>query len=318
MGLRLFAPYVSGDFGTRIPSFRRSALCGAVRTVGPGLHGSRALTPESEQTTWRAIEAGIRCESYLKALELFSGSAALTPALTDRIAAFLAAHGEYLLRASGVFQRLSNWGVLQDHGLLLAGIYLGNEMYVQTALRRLSAELSLQVMDDGTHWEQSPMYHGEVLHCAMDSVLIARRNGIAVPDVLEERVHAMARALSAWVKSDGRIPCQSDSDDTDARDLLCEAALLFRDGQLRARAAAGLPAEAIWNLGAQAQQELNALSPLPAVHPSDALPDSGNYMLRSGLGADAVNLRFTAAAWAAATATRIRCTSALTWTGRTS
>lgn len=28
------------------------------------------------------------------------------------------------------------------------------------------------------------------------------------------------------------------------------------------------------------------------MHPSDALPDSGNYMLRSGLGADAVNLRF--------------------------
>ena len=147
-------------------------------------------------------------------------------------------------------------------------------------------------MDDGTHWEQSPMYHCEVLHCAMDSVLIARRNGIAAPDVLEERVHAMARALSAWVKSDGRIPCQSDSDDTDARDLLCEAALLFRDGQLRARAGGWLPAEAIWNLGAQAQQELNTLSPLPAVHPSDALPDSGNYMLRSGLGADAVNLRF--------------------------
>ncbi len=250
------------------------------------------LTPESEQTTWRSIEAGIRCESYLKALELFSGSAALTPSLTDRIDGFLAAHGAYLMRASGVFQRLSNWGVLQDHGLLLTGIYLGNDAYVQTALRRLSAELSLQVMDDGTHWEQSPMYHCEVLHCAMDSVLIARRNGVAVPDALDRRVHAMARALCAWVKSDGRIPCQSDSDDTDARDLLCEAALLYQDGLLRARASGRLPAEAVWNLGAGAQQELNALVPLPADHPSDALPDSGNYMLRSGLGAGAVNLRF--------------------------
>ncbi len=250
------------------------------------------LTPEREQTTWRPIEAGIRCESYLKALELFDGSEALTEPLRRSIDGFLRVHGEYLLRESGVFQRLSNWGVLQDHGLLLVGIYLGEASYVEAALRRLEHELSLQVMDDGTHWEQSPMYHCEVLHCAMDSVLIARRNGVAVSEGLSRRVHAMARALAAWTKSDGRIPCQSDSDDTDARDLLCEAALLFGDGLLRARAGNALPVEAVWGLGVQAQEELSLIAPEPPASFSDALPDSGNYMLRSSWHADAVNLRF--------------------------
>lgn len=38
----------------------------------------------------------------------------------------------------------------------------------------------MQIMPDGVHWEQSPMYHNEVLHCLLDVILLAKRNDIAL------------------------------------------------------------------------------------------------------------------------------------------
>ena len=65
-------------------------------------------TPASENTTWRALEAGLRPENWLRALGLF-GQAVPAP-LCRRIDESLARHGAYLAEAHGPFQRLSNWG----------------------------------------------------------------------------------------------------------------------------------------------------------------------------------------------------------------
>ena len=98
------------------------------------------------------------------------------------------------------------------------------------ALSRLDENLHHAVFGDGSQWEQSPMYHCEVLHNALDVVLVGRKAGVPLPAPFTDAVHRMCRALAAWVKPDGRLPMQSDSDDMDARDLLAAGALLFEDG----------------------------------------------------------------------------------------
>lgn len=250
------------------------------------------LTEENSTSTWRSLEAGLRCENWLRALGLFEGSGALTDQLQKKIEACLAVHGEYLCRSHGVFHELSNWGVLQDHGLFLAGAYLGRQAWCELALKRLDENLHRAVMRDGSQWEQSPMYHCEVLHCALDTLLIARGRGLALPARLEENTHRMCTALAGWLKPSGRLVCQSDSDDLDARDLLVEGAVLFEDGALRSAAGDAFFSENYWDLGPDAEPAYKAMAPVRPALASTALPDSGNYLLRAGFGRDAGYLHF--------------------------
>lgn len=249
-------------------------------------------TEENSGSTWRSLEAGLRCENWLRALGLFAGSSALTPALQAKIEACLAAHGEYLCRSHGLFQELSNWGVLQDHGLFLVGSYLGRADWCALALKRLDETLHRSVLRDGSQWEQSPMYHCEVLHCALNTVLVARGRGAAVPARLAENTHRMCTALAAWLTPAGRLVCQSDSDDLDARDLLVTGAVLFADGALRAAAGGDFFEENYWDLGPEAEPAYRAMPPVRPALASTALPDSGNYLLRTGFGPDAGYLHF--------------------------
>lgn len=166
------------------------------------------LTAESEGNTWRSLEAGLRCEYWLRSIKLVGDSCVLTEPLWNKIKDCLLRHGEYLTGKWGEFQKISNWGVLQDHGLFLLGVLFRRQEWQTLALGRLDQNLHRSVMGDGSQWEQSPMYHCEVLHNAADVLLIARQNGIEVPRRFEKNVHKMFRALAAWVKPNGCLPCQ--------------------------------------------------------------------------------------------------------------
>lgn len=238
------------------------------------------LTEESKGNTWRSLEAGLRCENWIRSIQILKGSGALTEDILAKVKKSLEEHGEYLKTASADFHRLSNWGVLQDHGLFLAGLYLGRKDYVSLAAERLDREIQMQIMDDGSHWEQSPMYHCEVLHCVLDTIYIAGQNSIYLPQRLLVNGHKMCGALAAWIKPDGKLFCQSDSDDTEARDLLVQGALLFGDGRLKAAARGKLFEENVWDFGAEVPE---LYKELPETYPEAAgtvLPDSGNYILR--------------------------------------
>lgn len=239
-------------------------------------------TPKSERTTWRALEAGLRPENWLRAVELFGD--ALPAPLLERMNESLAEHGAFLVREHKAFHQLSNWGAIQSHGLFLIGLWLSRKDWQTLALERLTENLRNAVLPDGVQWEQSPMYHCEVLHAAADTLLLTRRNGIQVPSALEETIHRMFRALAVWVTPSREILPQSDSDCIDAGDLLAQGALLFADPELAAAAEGALCEETLWDFGVDARTKLDALPKRRPAIPSQALESSGNYMLRSGWG----------------------------------
>ena len=185
-------------------------------------------TPASESTTWRALEAGLRPENWLRALCL------------------------------------------------------------------LEENLRHAVLPDGVQWEQSPMYHCEVLHALLDTLLLAERNGIAVPPLLPEKARAMCRALAVWAAPDRTILPQGDSDVIDAGDLLAAGALLFRDQLLAAAAQGPLCEETLWDFGPDAPARLAALPAAWPDCPSQKLEASGNYILRSGWGREDTWIHFRA------------------------
>lgn len=164
--------------------------------------GTQTLTPETENTTWRILEAGFRGEFWVKAIWYFKDSKALTDQVMEAFYKCLIQHAEYIIRMHSPYRYISNWGVIENHGLFEIGVAMPDEAlrkrYVDTALSRLEMEARIQIMGDGVQWEQSPSYHNEVLHCYEDVLVLAQRNHIHVPESIRSAVRKMAYANLAW------------------------------------------------------------------------------------------------------------------------
>jgi len=251
--------------------------------------------PKCEKA-WRSIEAGIRMEYWCKAFSYFNGSPAITDAVTEKYRASLTEHAEFIMGVWNSYNLMSNWGVLANHGLFVASIALPQtartEEFREEALRRLAKEIEIQVYADGTQWEQSPMYHNEVAHDFLDVIILARKNNIAIPEIIERKTRDMCYANLWWCKPDGNELCMGDSDEIDARDITTKGAFLFRDGTLKAGGYERLDFDCVWDLGYVAIAEYNALESKPIGDTMHILGDSGNFYLRSSWESDATFLHF--------------------------
>ena len=248
------------------------------------------LVEGTEKTTWRTIEAGIRGENWIKAYSYFSNSEYIDEETTRIFVESLKEHGEYLYNNYGDTRKLSNWGVLESHGLLVIGLFLNDkelsEKYIQESLRRLEEQIDLQVMEDGMHWEQSPMYLNEVLHCYLDTIKLCKRNNIEIPNIILEKTKKLAYANLYMKKPNHKQICQSDSDDTDLRDMLTKAAYLFEDGILKFGAYEEIDFESIWSLGYDSIKKYKGIKTKYPEYVSYGFEDSGNYYMRSGWSED--------------------------------
>lgn len=197
------------------------------------------LNEDSKKKTWRRIETGIRCENWIKSFEYFKNSKQITPQFLSKFLSSIYEHGTYLNSAYSSFSQTSNWGVIEFQGLFNLSIFL-NEFKIATqwqqdAIKNLTTCIELQILEDGSQWEQSPMYHNEVFHSYLNVILIAKRNNIILPEIIIEKTKAMAYANIKWQKPNFHQPLLGDSDDTDLRDLITLAAILFNDPVLKSR-----------------------------------------------------------------------------------
>lgn len=256
------------------------------------------LTEESRTVTWREIEAGLRGENWTKAILYFESSPFLTDDFMERFTDCLRRHAEYLVNAQRGFQISSNWGVLENHGLFLIGLALGETSYIDTALERLEEEARIQLFPDGVHWEQSCMYHNEVLHCFQEVIRGLLAFDMEVPGFLTDTVVRMTLADLAWMKPNRRQPLTGDSDDTDLRDMITVSAILS--------ACEGIPEaglfkgcgyeypdfESIWDYRAKGFQKYDAVKSVLPLQKNWYLEESGNYYIRSSWNPDAWYLHF--------------------------
>lgn len=261
------------------------------------LHWTQNISPENpaHAKAWRSIEMGFRMDYWCRAISYFAGSPSITEDVIDKFLSSMRTHMEKIMGLWDSYQLMSNWGILANHGLFLASLTLPESEWTakcqKEALRRLDEERRIQYYPDGVHWEQSPMYHNEMLRCFLDVVVLARRNHIELPDGFEEGVHRMALATLAMVKPDGKEPLMGDSDDIDCRDLITLAAAVFSDGRLKTAGYRELDFESVWELGIEEKERYDRLSPiLPRT--DYALSESGNFLFRSGWGREDSWVRF--------------------------
>jgi hypothetical protein len=190
-------------------------------------------------------------------------------------------------------------------GLFAVGVALpdlrGAARWRDLGVRILVAECSRQIRPDGTHFEQAACYQRYTAELYLHFLVLAARNGLAIPGAIAERVERLLDAL-LWLRlPDGSLPPMGDADGGslfpqpgrapgDIRGVFGLAAAYFGRPDY-AWAAGDLPPEALWALGPEAERRVEALVPAPpAAPPSRVFPDSGYVVMRSDWGPEAHQL----------------------------
>lgn len=250
----------------------------------------------SEPST-RTLDTGIRVMNWMEALPYLSMLHALTEDELTRITDSMFAQMQYLKENYLPKYKTSNWGSIQTCAIVsvlpfLRADFLSDPLY-QWALNEMTLQFSIQVYPDGMHWEQSTMYHIEVLNYGMKAVHYMGLHLQPCPSAVKAQVYALAKALAGQLTPSGEIETFGDSDRVCARDVLSRAALLFDDPTFRFVGLDELDPESLYVLGVPAAQRY---ATLPASAPQSMHydgEDSGMYTLRSSWDKDASFTMFT-------------------------
>lgn len=250
----------------------------------------------SEPST-RTLDTGIRVMNWMEALPYLSMLHVLNEDELTRITDSMLAQMQYLKENYLPKYKTSNWGSIQTCAIVsvlpfLRADFQSDPLY-QWALDEMTLQFSIQVYPDGMHWEQSTMYHIEVLNYGMKAVHYMGLHLQPCPSVVKEQVYALAKALAGQLMPSGEIETFGDSDRVCARDVLSRAALLFDDPTFRFVGLDELDPESLYVLGVPAAQRY---ATLPASAPQSMYydgEDSGMYTLRSSWDKDASFTMFT-------------------------
>ena len=129
--------------------------------------------------------------------------------LEDRFVQELAAHAGYL-----------RWHLESDLGgnhlikdlkaLIGLAIFFADDGMLRHAVRRLTAQLAVQVLPDGGHFERAPAYHCQVIGDLIDVADLLNSAGRAPEAEVTAAITAMRRWLGEVLLPDGEVPLLND------------------------------------------------------------------------------------------------------------
>lgn len=242
------------------------------------------ILPQGTVTT-RTLDTGIRCMSWQFLLihligEDLIGQERAEGVLESMSRQFINMRDRYLPKYT-----LSNWGVLQTTAMCFGyewfGDYLPGDGLREWAWKELYNQLSLQILPDGSHWEQSIMYHMEVL---LFSMKLMSFWGDELPEEkawLRTKVEEMSRYVMYAAGPDHCQIAQCDSDVTDVRDVLVKAGVLTGKGVFRFAGFDVMDLDSAWLLGRKGIQRYGELAPVCPEKKSLNAEDAGSIYVRN-------------------------------------
>jgi hypothetical protein len=234
---------------------------------------------------------------------LFEDDAGL--ALRDRWLESVHRHAHFIGGHLSYHSSANNHILGEYMGLFVAGVtwpcWPEAEVWRARGQEGVVREALAQNFPDGVNREQAIYYQHEVMDMMLLCALIARANGIALPEELLQRLQRLAEFVAAIMDVDGHVPMIGDADDARMvcmshepqwcpyRSLLASCALLFGRPDFKCRAGA-LDDKTRWLFGPASQARWDAL-PEAAAPPRLAFPEGGYYLLGTRFGeADEVRI----------------------------
>ncbi|PKD44646.1 hypothetical protein CWD77_04065 [Rhodohalobacter barkolensis] len=124
-------------------------------------------------------------------------------------------HVQYLvLTKKPEYHLLGNHLLENGFSLLFGAVFFQDEKLTQLAKKILSRELNEQILEDGAHFELSPMYHTILLQRALDgyNLLINNNHDLKeMQNLLEQKIQLMVNWLDTMQFRNGDIPMFNDS-----------------------------------------------------------------------------------------------------------
>ena len=245
----------------------------------------------------RGDDASLQLIAWCWTLMLLRDSPVISPARVHRLLTAI------WVLATGVERHLSHAGPRNiDLTSQALGLFYTSTLFREfreaarwreLSIRTLVAESEAQICEDGVHVEQSTCCHRYSIDTHLHVLLLAERNGIALPAPVHQRVRRMLEFLLAVRQTDGTIPSIGDDDGrtlfpltdratADSRGVFAVAATIFGRGDF-AWAAGGLAPEVLWLMGPDGARAFDAIDATPPTSEASRVFPSGGYaVMRSG------------------------------------
>ena len=112
------------------------------------------------------------------------------------------------------FHLLANHLLANVRALVIGGLFFDNQRWLRRGERLLWREMDEQILDDGGHYERSPMYHALALSDLLECVRLLTACGRPIPANTMPRLRRMAAFLAALSYDDGTLALFNDSANT--------------------------------------------------------------------------------------------------------
>lgn len=236
--------------------------------------------------TWRTIDTGIRLMNWAPVVQVLRKQDFLNATDEAKIRDAVQAQMAYLRTHFIDRYLLSNWGVLIVTGPLVYGTLQQKtiaEADMTWCLQQLETMCALQIADDGSHWEQSPLYFIEVWRDLLAVQYAFGRYRRELPLLIAQKIAAMRRMAPYYLTPAGTLLQLGDTDAVRIDELIQTANMMV--GQITS-VTEKLPLHVDYQLVAIANQRLSFNRyagysggvELPLTLDS---PVSGNYFGRS-------------------------------------
>lgn len=173
---------------------------------------------EDNKISWRNIDTGIRLSNWMRSLIYFGDDLKLSNEELKIFEESLKIHLDYLYHSYKLKHLLSNWGVLVITGVLAVSILfpeIVKEEYVKWAWKQLNDQIDLQFYQDGIQWEQSPLYHHEVVLSITYILMHAEYTDTILSINLREKLHPLVEAAQFFIRPNGKLVALHDTDSVD-------------------------------------------------------------------------------------------------------
>ena len=165
----------------------------------------QASAPFGVGDAWHPYPAALRAWSWCGLYRDLAAGSDIEPGFVAVLAAhagFLRRHLEYDVGGNHLIKGLK----------ALAGlaVFFADERLLKLTVRRLSRQLTRQVLADGGHYERAPAYHSQVLADLIDVADLLLATGRVPSDDLSAAVDRMRTWLGAVLTPDGRVPLFND------------------------------------------------------------------------------------------------------------
>lgn len=245
----------------------------------------------------RCLDKGIRVSNWIKIFVLIQKSRYVSKNWMTKIYKVMKEHAVDMFQKYPVHHILSNHGLIQNQGLLdLRANYPKWKIWTKemdkTLVSRIKKNIEIQILPDGIHWEQSPMYHVWALLSLISIHSNFKKLNWTLESNYTKQIESLVWGIIKFIKPNRNQPMQSDSDDSNLESVLQMATIQFNNPYFKYLCSNKLDLDILITKNLTDIERYWKIKRKKIPFNSVACEESGNYYLRSGYRAKDSYLSF--------------------------